>query len=272
MQLRSDDMVVDQSPPRLALPQVTLCAVTSVNVPATVRALEHSMAHIDFAACKLFTDAEIAPTGIGIDVIKIPGLSSVADYSNFVLKQLVDQIDTSHCLIVQWDGYVVDASKWQPAFLDFDYIGARWPQFIDGHDVGNGGFSLRSRRLMEECKSREFQSSHAEDVAIARINRDWLEGRGMRFANGATADMFSAERGGSIYTSFGFHGVWHMPIVLGTDSFWNVYTSLNDRSTIWHDLFKLAASLSLNARGLRRAVRLITDQLRDAIQKRMKML
>lgn len=272
MQLRSDDMVVDQSPPRLALPQVTLCAVTSVNVPATVRALENSMAHIDFAACKLFTDAEVVPTLMGIDVIKIPRLSSVADYSNFVLKHLVDQIDTSHCLIVQWDGYVVDASKWEPAFFDFDYIGARWPQFIDGHDVGNGGFSLRSRRLMEVCKSPEFQSSHAEDVAIARINRGWLEGRGMRFANGATADMFSAERGGSIHTSFGFHGVWHMPNVIGNDGFWNVYLSLNDRSTIRHDLLKLAASLSQNTRGLQRAARLIADQLRDTIQKRIKML
>jgi hypothetical protein len=86
------------------------------------------------------------------------------------------------------------------------------------------------------------------------------------------ADMFSTEREGSIHTSFGFHGVWHMPDVLGTDGFWSVYTSLNDRSTIWHDLFKLAASLSLNARGLLRAVRLITDQLRDAIQKRIRVL
>lgn len=265
-------MVDDQSPPRLALPQVTLCAVTSVNVPATIRALEHSMAQIDFAACKLFTDAEIAPTGIGIDVIKIPGLSSIADYSNFVLKHLVDQIDTSHCLIVQWDGYVVDASRWQPAFLDFDYIGARWPQFIDGHDVGNGGFSLRSRRLMEECKSPEFHFSHAEDVAIARVNRDWLEGRGIFFANGAMADTFSAERAGDIQSSFGFHGVWHMPNVIGGDGFWDVYSSLNDRSTIRHDLFKLAAGLSQNTRGLQRAVRLITDQLRDVIQKRMTML
>jgi hypothetical protein len=265
-------MTVDRSLTRLALPQVTLCAVTSVNVEATVLALEHSMAQIDFAACKLFTDVEIVPTLVEIDVVKIPRLNSVADYSNFVLKHLVDQIDTSHCLIVQWDGYVVDASKWQPAFLDFDYIGARWPQFMDGHDVGNGGFCLRSRRLMGECKSPEFQPSHAEDLAIARINRGWLEGRGIRFANGVMADMFSTEREGSIHTSFGFHGVWHMPDVLGTDGFWNVYTSLNDRSTIWHDLFKLAASLSLNARGLLRAARLITDQLRDAIQKRIRVL
>lgn len=272
MLLRSDDMIVDHSHRRLALPQVTLCAVTSVNVAATVKALEHSMAQIDFAACKLFTDTEIVPAPIGVTVIKIPQLSSAAAYSDFILNNLVDHIETSHCLITQWDGYVLDASKWQSSFLDFDYIGARWPQFVDGHDVGNGGFSLRSRRLMETCKSPEFQCSHPEDVAIGRVNRDWMERRGMRFANGAIADSFSAEREGSLQSSFGFHGVWHMPRVLGVDSFWNVYSSLNDRSTIRHDLFKLAASLSHNAQGVQRAAWLIAGQLRDAIQKRIKML
>jgi hypothetical protein len=265
-------MIVGHSLSRLELPQVTLCAVTSVNVAATVRALEHSMAQIKFAACKLFTDAEIGPTLMGIDVIRTPRMSSVADYSNFVLTRLVDQIETSHCLMAQWDGHVVNASRWQPAFLDFDYIGARWPQFMDGHDVGNGGFSLRSRRLMEMCKSPEFQPSDAEDVAIARINRNWLEGRGMRFANGVMADRFSAEREGSTQYSFGFHGVWHMPDVIGRDQFWNIYSTLNDRSTIRHDLFKLAATLSQSTQGLKRAAQLIVDQGRDAIQKRIKML
>ena len=225
------------------------------------------MARIDFAACKLFTDVEIMPIPMGIEVIKIPRVSSAAAYSHFVLNNLVDQIDTSHCLIAQWDGHVVDASKWQPGFLDFDYIGARWPQFVDGHDVGNGGFSLRSRRLMEACKSPEFQRSHPEDVAIGRINRGWLEGLGMRFADSAVADSFSVERKGSLQSSFGFHGVWHMPRVIGLDRFWDVYSSLTDRSTIRHDLFKIAATLSPQPRGLRRAARLIADQLRDAIQK-----
>jgi hypothetical protein len=266
LQLQSDFMNLDHSPSRLALPQVTLCAVTSVNVAATVRALEQSMAQIDFAACKLLTDAEIIAAPKGIEVIKIPRLTSAEAYSDFVLRNLGDYIDTSHCLITQWDGHVVNASKWQASFLDFDYIGARWPQFADGHDVGNGGFSLRSLRLMEACKSPEFQPSHPEDVAIGRINRDWLEGRGMHFASGATADSFSAERTGSINSSFGFHGVWHMPRVIGSDGFWDVYSGLDDRSTIRHDLFKLAAMIAQSRRGLRRSVRLMVDQLCDAIQ------
>ena len=37
-----------------------------------------------------------------------------------------------------------------------DYIGAPWPHFRDGHNVGNGGFSLRSRRLLEACRELPF--------------------------------------------------------------------------------------------------------------------
>ncbi len=47
----------NRSTPRLALPQVTFCAVSSVNVIATLRAIEASLAQVDFAACKFFTDA-----------------------------------------------------------------------------------------------------------------------------------------------------------------------------------------------------------------------
>ena len=50
---------------RPALPQVTLCAATSVNVKATLRALEASLAQVDFAICKLFTDAPVHAVATG---------------------------------------------------------------------------------------------------------------------------------------------------------------------------------------------------------------
>lgn len=263
-------MIPAHSHRRLALPQVTLCAVTSVNVLATIRALHHSMTQVNFASCKLFTHADIPLAHDGIEVIKIDCLGTAEAYSKFILKHLADHIDTSHCLIAQWDGHVVDASKWQPAFLDFDYIGARWPQFDDGHDVGNGGFSLRSRRLMEACQSLEFQCSHPEDLAIARVNRRCLEQLGMRFANGAMADDFSVERKESPLSSFGYHGVWNMPQVIGHDAFWNIYLGLDDRKTIRTDLFKLAAITARSPRGLKRVLRLLVDQLFDAILRGLK--
>lgn len=160
---------------RVALPQVTLCAATSVNVVATVRALEVCLDQIDFAACKLFTDVLLKPEHPAIQVVPIARISSSVAYSNFLVTKMVDHIETSHCLVVQWDGHVLDGRRWRSEFLDHDYIGARWPQFLDGHDVGNGGFSLRSRRLMLACRDQKFLLGEAEDIAIGRTNRVWLE-------------------------------------------------------------------------------------------------
>lgn len=246
---------------RITLPQVTLCAASSVNIDATLRALEISLAQADFGACKLFTDASLCPDNPGIEVIPISRLRSANDYSDFILNAMVDHVDTSHCLIVQWDGHVLDAAHWRPDFLDYDYIGARWPQFDDGYNVGNGGFSLRSRRLMEACRHPGFQPHSVEDIAIGRINRDFLEGRGIRFAPAALADLFSTERAGNISASFGYHGAWLMPDLFGASAFWDIYHTLDDRGTIRHDFAAILEQLRTRQGGWVRALRLIGDQI-----------
>lgn len=247
---------------RLPLPQVTLCAVSSVNVAATIAALEASLAQIDVAAALLLTDRPVKPDHPGIRVVPIAPITSSRAYSDFLLTQLVDHVDTSHCLIIQWDGHVLDASRWEPDFLAHDYIGASWPQFADGHDVGNGGFSLRSRRLMQLCRDSAFEASHAEDIAIGRVNRDWLEAKGMRFAPRAMADRFAAERAGDVTESFGYHGAWLMPAALGTGCFWALYRGLDDRSTIRHDFSSIVKQMRQGQWGWLRALRLTLDQFR----------
>ena len=244
---------------RLALPQVTLCAATSVNVKATIRALEASLAQIDFAACKLFTDAPVTSSHPDISIVPIERLGSSAAYSNFLLSQMVDHVETSHCLVAQWDGHVIDAGWWRPEFLEYDYIGASWPQFDDGKDVGNGGFSLRSRRLMEACRAPQFLPSHPEDVAIGRENRSWLEEIGLRFAPRVIADLFSTERGGDLQTSFGYHGAWLMPEAIGVDAFWSLYRVLDDRGTIRHNFAAIMKQIARGSGGWRRALRMIAD-------------
>lgn len=84
---------------RLSLPQVTLVAISSVTVSATARA------------------------------VAIARLTSHFVYSHFVLKELSHFIATSHMLFVQWDGYVLHPDCGRDSFLDYDYIGAPWPQF-----------------------------------------------------------------------------------------------------------------------------------------------
>jgi hypothetical protein len=249
-------------PRRLALPQVTLCAATSVNVKATVHALEVSMAQIDFAACKLFTDASVTPDHPGISVVPIERLDSSVAYSDFLLLQMIDHVETSHCLVAQWDGHVLDAGRWRGEFLNYDYIGASWPQFDDGHDVGNGGFSLRSWRLMDACRNPHFRMSHPEDIAIGRTNRSALEEIGMRFAPRALAGMFATERAGNLETSFGYHGAWNMPRAVGAETFWKLYLELNDRGTIRHDFASILKSMSHGSRGTQRVIRMIADYVK----------
>lgn len=246
---------------RLSLPDITVCAVTSVNVAATMRALKICVERAAFADCILLTDAVVRPTHPDIRVVPIDRLNSSAAYSNFLLSKLVDHIQSTHCLIVQWDGHLLNPTLWQPAFLECDYIGASWPQFDDGHDVGNGGFSLRSKRLMEACRKSAFVPGHPEDVAIGRTNRNWLEAEGFRFASRKLADSFATERVGDVKTSFGYHGVFNMPDAIGAEAFWNAYLQLDDIGTIRRDFADLLVAVWQTPHGTVRSLRMIADQL-----------
>lgn len=246
---------------RLKLPQVTLCAVSSVNIEATVRALEASLNQIDFGACKLLTDAEVTVCHSEIQVVPIRRLATSAAYSDFMLTELVEVVDTPHCLVAQWDGHVVDAERWRPEFLEYDYIGASWPQFDDGHDVGNGGFSLRSRKLMELCRNSAFARGHPEDLAIGRANRVWLEHQGMRFAPRELADVFAAERTSDPKKTFGYHGVWNMPRAIGLEDYWQVYLSLDELGSIRNDFGMLLRTVGRGREGPGRTARMLVDRL-----------
>lgn len=251
---------------RLSLPDVTLCAAASVNVIATVAALNRCLDQIEFARCLLFTDADASSLRLNgrIEAIGIDRLSSAAAYSNFLLGELYPHIGTTHCLIVQWDGFVIDATQWEPEFLSYDYIGAPWPQFRDAHVVGNGGFSLRSRRLLEACRDPDFVAEHPEDVAIARSNRELLERKhGARFADLAVAERFSFERTAPKRPTFGFHGIFNLVEVLGPQGFWEIYSTLDNRSTVAADYWKLVRELGKGASAWPRRVRLTFDQFKE---------
>lgn len=250
---------------RLALPQVTLCAATSVNVSATLRALEVCLDQIAFADCILLTDAAVHPGHPEIRVVPIERLDTAAAYSNFMMTKLVHHVGTSHVLVAQWDGHVVDANRWQAKFLEYDYISASWPQFNDGYDVGNGGFSLRSRRLMEVCLEPAFDAFHPEDLAICRANRAWLEGKGISFAARELADEFATERAGNLGLTFGYHGVWNMPRAIGVREFWDVYRKLDDRRTLHPDFAHLLKDMGVGSGGARRMTWMMFDRLRQAM-------
>jgi len=203
------------------------------------------MTQARFGSALLFTDISDLALPAGVRQIEIARLTSSEAYSRFVLRELAPWIATSHCLIVQWDGFIVNPHLWDEQFLAYDYIGASWPQFTDGHDIGNGGFSLRSRRLLQACCLPMFQhNGEAEDLAICRTNRIMLEkNHALRFADQMVADRFSAERRSRVSDAFGFHGAFNLIDAVGSEAAGQIFCNLDHRTSLqvdfWSILFKL---------------------------------
>ncbi len=196
----------------LQLPGVTLVCIDTANHALALRALALSAATIRYARVLFVTDA--IPDGLhvpdGVEVATIAPMASRDAYSHFVLKELLPFVLTEHVLLVQWDGYVVNPAAWDAAFLDCDYLGAKWFWHRDGMRVGNGGFSLRSRRLLSALRDPRIELVDAEDTTIGRTYRPLLEREhGIRFGSEALADRFAFEAAYPIGKPFGFHGLFN---------------------------------------------------------------
>ena len=71
-----------------------------------------------------------------------------------MVNKFPQYIDTDFVLITQADGFIINPHKWTDIFLEYDYIGAPFPDepqygFTGDTRVGNGGFSLRSKKLID---------------------------------------------------------------------------------------------------------------------------
>ena len=196
----------------LELRGVTLCCIDTANHALALRALLRSRVGVRFARTVFLTDAlphELAAPE-GVDVIPIAPIASRDQYSQFVLKSMLPHVATPHVLLVQWDGYVVNPEAWDPTFPDWDYIGAKWYWADPGLRVGNGGFSLRSRRLLEALQDPRIVLAGAEDETICRTFRPLLErDYRIRFADEQSADRFAFEAAYPIGLPFGFHGLFN---------------------------------------------------------------
>jgi hypothetical protein len=250
--------------PRPRLPTVTLCAVDTRSPGLAAQSLQHSMAQADFGRCVLFTQGWQAAAPLpGIEVVEIDPITSGAGYSHFVLRRLPALIDTSHVLITQWDGFVVDGNAWTDAFLEVDYIGAVWHDQPAGINVGNGGFSLRSQRCLQAGLDARITEEHPEDAMLCRTHRAWLErDLGLRFATPELAGRFAFENVAPRGPCFGFHGPYHLPRVLDEATLCTWLAALPDPFFRSRDARRLARALL--ARRMATAARLLVQRRRGA--------
>jgi len=230
---------------RLKLAQVTLCAVDTRSPLLAAQSLQRSMAGIDFARVLLFTHGwkPLQPLP-GVEVVDIDMLRSGADYSHFVLRRLPGYVHSSHVLVTQWDGFVVDPRAWSPEFLVHDYIGAVWPDQPAARSVGNGGFSLRSRRLLAAGLDPRITDEHPEDLVLCRNWRELLEREhGVSFAPPALARHFAFENEAPQGPTFGFHGPYNLPRFLDEAALAAVLDELPDEFFRSRDARRLARAL-----------------------------
>lgn len=206
------------------LKDVTIISVTGINSKDHLNAIKYSSEFINFGAKKLITTEDIFDKEV--EIVKIDKMDYI-EYSRFLVYDIGDYIETSHALIVQSDGYVVNPDQWKDYFLDYDYIGAPWQLPSDDFSfrdpkgniqrVGNGGFSLRSKKLLDTAKKlnlewKEYFGFYNEDGFYTCHNKHVYEEQGCKYAPIEIAAEFShelpiVETQGIV--PFGFHGRNH---------------------------------------------------------------
>lgn len=194
----------------LCLPSVTLIAIEGVDMKKILIPWEASVKFIQYGDVKVLSPF----SNPDLPITTIKPLKSKAEYSRFIFKELTNYVGTDFVLTIQHDGFVVNPKAWSDDFLQYDYIGAAWNWYNDENIIGNGGFSLRSKKLLDVCASDEIMTElHPEDHAIGRIYKKYLEKHhGIKFAPKEVADRFSIEAHlvspphNRYNGSFGFHG------------------------------------------------------------------
>ena len=120
-------------------------------------------------------------------------------------------------MIFQHDGFIINPNAWSNDFLRYDYVGAVFPQsdWSQVNRVGNGGFSLRSKKFMEYCSTLHYPGLVNEDKFLCVDHYEDIIFQGLKFAPPSLAAHFSIEEeteyNCSNKSSFGFHGSIRRP-------------------------------------------------------------
>ncbi len=207
---------------KIELPDVTLLSVSSIKIPETIQALKKCCDVVEFGAVKIAS--HYIPEGMPdyMQYIYAPYMGNINEYNSYIFSGLAGEITTSHCLIIQHDSWIIHPEVWDNEWLQYDYIGAPWAIKEDAyicHDtgehvrVGNGGFSLRSKKLLcvpykHKLPLLEEQGWYNEDGNICVYHRKRMLELGIKYAPIDVAARFSYENPvpeNYEVKTFGFH-------------------------------------------------------------------
>ncbi len=190
--------------------QISYLIIDTSQYAMAQRALNESQRLFPLAKRIVFSDT--ADGWNATTLIQIPKITSIEEYNELVLAEAWKHVETNFVQIIQWDGHVINPNAFRQQFLEVDYIGAVWPHHKKRR-VGNGGFSLRSRKLMKAVDGLLSDvpdwRTIPEDELICRILGERLENEhGLTFAKGILAQKYSVEWNfEDNVVPFGFHGL-----------------------------------------------------------------
>lgn len=201
----------------LKLPDVTLVTIETRQHELARIAVRDCLDKVEFGEVLNFTDREhMARFQTFGRTIEVPDWPEKEGWSRFTWQGMVQHIRTAFALCIQWDSWVVDPSAWRDEFMDYDYIGAPW-WYTDGKNVGNGGFCLRSHRLMHHLRKHRDRfpcTNSLDDDLLCRKYRPQLMSEGLTWAPEWLAREFSFECVKYDCKSFGFHAMHNWGYVL----------------------------------------------------------
>lgn len=191
---------------KLSLRNVTLLAATARHHDETLGAIRHCHKLADFANTVYFSDKN--PKVDYAEYHICPKFETYKDICPWSLTELPKQrhlFKGDFVLSIHWDGYIIDPSKWNDAFLFYDYIGAPWPDGV----VGNNGFYLSSKRFWWALEYLNFkpthEACHPSDQVLMRECKPCMDTLGVRVAPAELAKRFSVDNG-TYSGQFGAHG------------------------------------------------------------------
>ena len=209
---------------RVNISDVTLVIVETMLHDLARVAMRDAMKHCDFGEVAWFSDQPSETSGTTWHKIEhdvtVRRQRASAPMQFVWSKPFIDRISTPHFLFMQWDAGIVDPSLWDDRLLECDYAGAPW-DFADGRNVGCGGFTIYSARLMRHLIEHRPMPDIGADKVLCRDWRPDLERQGFRWAPDELAIRFAFEyvrdaRGPSRH--FGYHDSRNWPLVMKGDA------------------------------------------------------
>jgi hypothetical protein len=146
-------------------------------------------------------------------------------YGAWSIQKFYEHVNLDYALTVSRDGFILNPHLWDDAFLDYDYIGAKWCKYHLAtckwihpgvrekgplNLVGNSGFCLRSKKFLLETAKAPFPVDGPDDAYMCNNYKEYFLSKGIKYGTEEIADKFSREMNKTINFAdvFGFHGEW----------------------------------------------------------------